>query len=64
MTKERKTMKKATRFVVILLAVLLALGAAALAAEGAVGTEEDPLVTLSYLDEVFTANDVADYISF
>ena len=48
-------MKKATRFVVILLAVLLALGAAALAAEGTVGTEEDPLVTLSYLDEVFTA---------
>ena len=48
-------MKKATRFVLILMAALLALGAAALAAGSGAGTEDDPLVTLSYLDEVFTA---------
>lgn len=50
-------MKKTLRIVIILLAAALALGAAALAADvsSAAGTEEDPLVTLSYLNEVFTA---------
>jgi hypothetical protein len=50
-------MKKAIRIVLIGLAAALALGAAALAvdAAGPAGTEEDPLVTLSYLNEVFTA---------
>ena len=47
-------MKKATRILLMLLAAVMALGAAALAA-GTAGTEDDPLVTLSYLDEVFTA---------
>ncbi len=51
-------MKKTLRIVIILLAAALALGAAALAVDvssAAAGTEEDPLVTLSYLNEVFTA---------
>ena len=48
-------MKKATRILLILLAALLALGAAAMAAGGTAGTEDDPLVTLSYLNEVFAA---------
>ncbi len=50
-------MKKTLRIVIILLAAALALGAAALAVDvssAAAGTEEDPLVTLSYLNEVFT----------
>ena len=45
-------MKKATRILLMFLAAVMALGAAALAA-GTAGTEDDPLVTLSYLDEVF-----------
>ena len=48
-------MKKATWILLILVLALLALGAAAMAAGGSAGTEEDPLVTLSYLDEVFSA---------
>ena len=48
-------MKKATRIMLILILALLALGAAAMAAGSSPGTEEDPLVTLSYLDEVFAA---------
>jgi len=50
-------MKKTLRIVIILLAAALALGAAALAVDvssAAAGTEEDPLVTLSYLNQVFT----------
>ena len=50
-------MKKTTRILGILLAaaLLAGLGLMAVHAAGVAGTEEDPLVTLSYLTEVFTA---------
>ena len=50
-------MNKAKRFLVIFLALVLVagLGAMAVYAAGSAGTEDDPLVTLSYLTEVFTA---------
>ncbi len=50
-------MKKTRRFLVIILALVLVagLGAMAVYAAGSAGTEDDPLVTLSYLTEVFTA---------
>ena len=49
-------MKKTIRIVLIVVAALGLLGAAVYAAEtAAAGTEDDPLVTLSYIEEVFTA---------
>lgn len=50
-------MKKTKRLSVVLLALVLVagLGAMAVRAAGSAGTEDDPLVTLSYLTEVFTA---------
>ena len=50
-------MKKTRRFLVILLALVLVagLGALAVRAAGSAGTEDDPLLTLSYLTEVYTA---------
>ena len=50
-------MKKTRRFLVIILALVLVagLGAMAVYAAGSAGTEDDPLVMLSYLTEVFTA---------
>ncbi len=48
-------MKKTGRIVLISLAAALLLGIAALAVDAAtsVGTEDDPLVTLSYINDVF-----------
>ncbi len=48
-------MKKTIRIVLIALAAMLALGIAALAVDAATsaGTEDDPLVTLSYINDVF-----------
>ena len=48
-------MKKAIRIVLITLGAALALGVAALAVNAAAsaGSEDDPLVTLSYLNDVF-----------
>lgn len=48
-------MKKTVRIVLIALAAVLLLGIAALAAGAAssAGTEDDPLVTLSYINDVF-----------
>ncbi len=48
-------MKKTIRIVLIALAAVLLLGVAALAVDAATsaGTEDDPLVTLSYINDVF-----------
>ena len=48
-------MKKTIRIVLIALAAVLLLGIAALAVDAATsaGTEDDPLVTLSYINDVF-----------
>ena len=48
-------MKKGIRIVLIALAAVLVLGIAALAVDAATsaGTEDDPLVTLSYINDVF-----------
>jgi len=49
-------MRKTIRLILIVLAAVCILGIAALAVDAATsaGTEEDPLVTLSYINDVFT----------